>query len=274
MLQSLSLYLQYDFVRRALLVGVLIAVCAALLGNVLIHKRLSFLGDGLSHVAFGAFSMASVLPLTNKMPLILGITLAAAVFLLRTERRASGDALLSVLSVGILALGYLALNLFSPTRNLSVDVSAALFGAAGILTLTREEAALCVFLTALTIGGFGLFHNRIFALTFDKDFARAMGLRTARWRRLFALTAAMTVVLAMRLAGALLITALTVFPPVSAMRLCGSFRGVLLLSAILAAVSALLGILLAVMAGWPVGATVVIVNLMIFGFCSLMGRKG
>ncbi len=272
MLDTLGLYLQYPFVRRALIVGALISLCASLLGNVLVHRRLSLLGDGLSHVAFGAFSIAGVLPLAEKTPFVLGVTLVSAMLLLRGERRASGDALLSMLSVGILAVGYLLLNLFSDSRNVSVDISDVLFGAFAILTLSRAEVWLCAGLSAATIGFFAVFHNRIFALAFDEAFSQACGVRVRLYRGLMAGAAAVIVVLTMRLVGSLLITALVVFPPLSAMRLCGSYRGVVLLSCLLSLSCTLLGILGAVAAGLPVGAAVVLAHLACFLLCCLMKR--
>ena len=252
MLDTLGLYLQYPFVRRALIVGALISVCASLLGNVLVHRRLSLLGDGLSHVAFGAFSIAGVLPLAEKTPFVLGVTLVSAMLLLRGERRASGDALLSMLSVGILAVGYLLLNLFSDSRNVSVDISDVLFGAFAILTLSRAEVWLCAGLSAVTIGFFAVFHNRIFALAFDEAFSQACGVRVRQYRGLMAGAAAVIVVLSMRL--------------------CGSYRGVVLLSCLLSLSCTLLGILGAVAAGLPVGAAVVLAHLACFLLCCLMKR--
>ncbi len=259
--------------RRALLVGTLISVCAALLGNVLVHKRLSFLGDGLSHVAFGAFAVAGVLPLAEKTPFVLGVTLISAVLLLRGGKKASGDALLSMLSVSILAVGYLLLNLFSGSRNVSVDISDVLFGAFAILTLSQTDVWLCVCLAGVAIAFFAICHNRIFALSFDESFAQACGVPVRLYRGLIAVAAAVIVVLSMRLVGSLLITALVVFPPLSAMRLCGSYRGVVILSCLLASAFTLLGILSAVMAGLPVGAAVVLAHLACFLLCCLLEHR-
>ena len=272
--ERLGTYLAYPFVRYALIVGVLIALCASLFGVTLVLKRFSFIGDGLSHVAFGALAIASVLKLTNSMPLVLLITIAAAVLLLRTGQNAKlrGDAAIAMLSVGALALGYLLMHLFSTSGNLAGDVCSTLFGSASILTLTKAEVWLCLGLSAVVIALFVLFYNRIFAVTFDESFAHAAGARTGLYNLLIAVTVAVIIVLAMHLVGSLLISALVIFPALSAMRLYKSFRGVTICSAVIAVVCALLGQLVSILAATPVGATVVAANLAAFGVCCVMGR--
>ena len=272
--ERLGTYLAYPFVRYALIVGVLIALCASLFGVTLVLKRFSFIGDGLSHVAFGALAIASVLKLTNSMPLVLLITIAAAVLLLRTGQNAKlrGDAAIAMLSVGALALGYLLMHLFSTSGNLAGDVCSTLFGSASILTLTKAEVWLCLGLSAVVIALFVLFYNRIFAVTFDESFAHATGARTGLYNLLIAVTVAVIIVLAMHLVGSLLISALVIFPALSAMRLYKSFRGVTICSAVIAVVCALLGQLVSILAATPVGATVVAANLAAFGVCCVMGR--
>ncbi len=177
MFDILALYMQYPFVRYALIVGVLIALCSSLLGVTLVLKRFSFIGDGLSHVAFGAMAIAAVLNLTNEMILILPITVFSAVLLLRTGQNAKikGDAAVAMISVGALAFGYLIMNIFSTSSNLSGDVCSTLFGSTSILTLNQQEVWMCVVLSVLVVIIFVLFYNKIFAVTFDEDFSTATG---------------------------------------------------------------------------------------------------
>ncbi len=272
--ERLAMCWAYPFVRYALAVGVLIALCTALLGVPLVLRRFSLLGDGLSHVAFGAMAVSSVLGLTNDLPLTLALTMLCAVLLLRTGpgRGAAGDALLAMLSVGALALGYLLLNLFSPSGNLSGDVCTTLFGSTSILTLTGSEVRLCLLLSAVVLAVSVLCGHRLFAVTFDPAFARAAGVRTERYDLLLAVVIAVVTVLAMELVGALLVSALVVFPALSAMRLAGSWRAVTVGAAALSVTCAALGILTAAVAGTPVGATVVAADLVAFLVCSAVGR--
>ena len=226
--QTLQYYFAFPFVRYALIVGVLIALCASLFGVTLVLKRFSFIGDGLSHVAFGALAIAAVLNLTDEMLLVLPVTVAAAIFLLCSGQRArlQGDAAIAVLSVGTLAVGYLLMHLFSTSTNLSGDVCSTLFGSTSILTLTQAEVWLCVVLSVAVIALFFLFYNRLFAVTFDEAFASATGLPAGRYSLLIAVVIAVIIVLAMNLVGSLLISALIIFPALSAMRLFKSFRAV------------------------------------------------
>ena len=272
-LETLAYYFSFPFVRYALIVGVLIALCASLFGVTLVLKRFSFIGDGLSHVAFGALAVASVCNLTDEMLLVLPVTVMAAVLLLRTGRSAKlqGDAAIAVLSVGTLALGYLLMNLFSTSTNLSGDVCSTLFGSTSILTLTREEVWLCVGLSAAVIALFFLFYHRIFAITFDEAFASATGLPASRYSLVIAVVVAVISVLAMNLVGSLLISALIVFPALSAMRLFKSFRAVTLCAAVVSVVCAVAGILISILAGTPVGSTIVAVDLAVFGLFALLG---
>ena len=272
-LETLVYYFSFPFVRYALIVGVLIALCASLFGVTLVLKRFSFIGDGLSHVAFGALAVASVCNLTDEMLLVLPVTVVAAVLLLRTGRSAKlqGDAAIAVLSVGTLALGYLLMNLFSTSTNLSGDVCSTLFGSTSILTLTREEVWLCVGLSAAVIALFFLFYHRIFAITFDEAFASATGLPASRYSLVIAVVVAVIIVLAMNLVGSLLISALIVFPALSAMRLFKSFRAVTLCAAVVSVVCAVAGILISILAGTPVGSTIVAVDLAVFGLFALLG---
>lgn len=273
-LEKLVLYWGYPFVRYALAVGVLIALCASLLGVTLVLKRFSFIGDGLSHVAFGAMAVSGVLGLTNDMPLVMAITIVSAVLLLKTgqNRKIQGDAAVAMISVGALALGYLLMNLFSTSGNLSGDVCSTLFGSTSILTLSLGEVWLSVAMSALVVLIFALFYNKIFAVTFDENFAKAVGTAADRYNLLIAVTVAVVIVLAMNLVGSLLISALVIFPALSAMRVFKSFRSVTICSAVLSTVCAALGILIAILAGTPVGSTIVAVDILAFFLFSGMGR--
>ncbi len=273
MFEKLVLYWAYPFVRYALVVGVLIALCSSLLGVTLVLKRFSFIGDGLSHVAFGAMAVAAVLGLTDDMPLTLGITIVSAILLLRTGQntKIKGDAAIAMISVGSLAIGYLLMNLFSTSSNLSGDVCSTLFGSTSILTLTRTEVRLCVVLSVIVAAIFILFYNKIFAVTFDENFAKAVGTKADRYNLLIAVTTAVVIVLAMNLVGSLLISALIIFPALSAMRVYQNFRAVTICSAVLSVCCAALGILISILAGTPVGSTIVAVDLAAFLVFSLLG---
>ena len=272
MFEKLALYWAYPFVRYALAVGVLIALCSSLLGVTLVLKRFSFIGDGLSHVAFGAMAVAAVLGLTDDMPLTLGITIVSAILLLRTGQntKIKGDAAIAMISVGSLAIGYLLMNLFSTSSNLSGDVCSTLFGSTSILTLTRTEVRLCVVLSVIVAAIFILFYNKIFAVTFDESFAKAVGTKADRYNLLIAVTTAVVIVLAMNLVGSLLISALIIFPALSAMRVYQNFRAVTICSAVLSVCCAALGILISILAGTPVGSTIVAVDLAAFLVFSLL----
>lgn len=272
MAEKLALYWTFPFVRYALLVGILIALCSSLLGVILVLKRFSFIGDGLSHVAFGAMSIAAVLQIKNEMPLVMVITVVCAVLLLRTGQNAKikGDSAIAMISVGSLALGYLMMNLFGTSSNLSGDVCSTLFGSTSILTLSQSEVWLCAAISLAVIAIYVLFYNKIFAVTFDENFARATGVRAERYNLLIAVVVAVIIVLAMNLVGSLLISALIVFPALSAMRLCKSFLSVTVFSAAASVLCAAIGILVSVLAGTPVGSTIVAVQLVVFGLCSLI----
>ena len=263
-LQKLILYWEYPFVRYALIAGVLIAFCSSLLGVTLVLKRFSFIGDGLSHVAFGAMAIAAVLQISNEMPLVMVITIVSAVLLLRTGQntKIKGDAAVAMISVGALAIGYLLMNIFSASANLSGDVCSTLFGSTSILTLSLAEVWLCVGMSALVAAAFILFYNKIFAVTFDEAFARATGTKAV----------AVIIVLAMNLVGSLLISALVIFPALSAMQMFKSFRSVTICAAVLSVLCALNGILASVLAGTPVGSTIVAVQIGAFGLSHLAGK--
>ena len=270
---KLSLYLQFSFVQYALIVGVLIALCSSLLGVTLVLKRFSFIGDGLSHVAFGAMAIAAVAGLTNDMPLILAVTTLSAILLLRTGQntKIKGDAAVAMISVGALAIGYLLMNLFSKSSNISGDVCSTLFGSVSILTLTLTEVWLSTVLSGIVIVIFVLFYNKIFSVTFDENFAKATGVRTGLYNLLIAVVIAVIIVLAMNLVGSLLISALVIFPALSAMRVFKSFRSVTICSAVFSVVGAFLGILIAIVAGTPVGSTIVATDIVGFVIFLVIG---
>lgn len=273
MLEKLCMYMQYPFVRYALIVGVLIALCSSLLGVTLVLKRFSFIGDGLSHVAFGGIAIASVAGVSNNMLLVLPITVISAILLLRTgqDTRIKGDAAIAMISVGALAFGYLIMHIFSTSSNLSGDVCSTLFGSTSILTLTVGEVRLCVALSIAVLLIFVLFYNKIFAVTFDENFSRATGINANAYNLLIAVVIALVIVLAMNLVGSLLISALVIFPALSAMRLFHSFKRVTVFSAVLSVICALTGIIISILAGTPVGATIVAVDVVAFALCCGVG---
>lgn len=274
MIDKLIMYMSFPFVRYALIVGVLIALCSSLLGVTLVLKRYSFIGDGLSHVAFGALAIATVLNLTNKMIIVLPFTILFAIMLLRKGQNAKikGDAAIAMLSVGALAFGYMIMNLFPTSANVSGDVCSTLFGSTSILTLTQSDVWLCGILAVLVILIFVLFYNRIFAVTFDENFANAVGTKVNFYNLLIATVIAIIIVLAMNLVGSLLISALVIFPALSAMSILKSFKSVTIFSAISSMICALLGIIVSILAGTPVGSTIVAVDVVLFGICYLIGR--
>ena len=272
-IEKLSLYFSYPFVRYALIVGVLIALCSSLIGVTLVLKRFSLIGDGLSHVAFGAMAVAAIFGLTNNMVIVLPVTVVSAILLLRKGQKTKirGDAAVAMLSVGALAIGYLLINLFSKSANISADVCSTLFGSTSILTLSALDLWLCVALSALVVVLFILFYNKIFAVTFDESFASATGVKAGRYNLLIAVITAIIIVLAMNLVGSLLVSALIIFPSLSAMRLFKSFRAVILCSVIISVLGAVTGILISILVSTPVGATIVAVDIVIFFLFCLLG---
>lgn len=265
-IQELSFYLSYPFVRYALIVGVLIALCSSLLGVTLVLKRFSFIGDGLSHVAFGAMAVATVFKLVNNTIFIMPVTIIAAILLLRTGQntRIKGDAAIAMLSVSSLAIGYLVMSIFSTSANVSGDVCSTLFGSTTILTLTKSEVITCIIMSIIVVAFFILFYNRIFAVTFDENFTKAIGKNAEIYNLMIAVITAVIIVLAMSLVGSLLISALIIFPALSAMRVMKSFKGVIIYAAILSVIGALSGIIISILCSTPVGATIVILDLLLF----------
>ena len=274
MIDTLIQYFQFSFVQYAFIVGVLISLCSSLLGVTLVLKRFSFIGDGLSHVAFGAISIAAVLNLSNNMFLVLPITIISAILLLRTGKNTKihGDAAIAMISVSALALGYLIMNIFSTSANITGDVCTTLFGSTSILTLRKSEVWLCVILSILVIGAFIIFYNKIFAVTFDENFAQAIGTHASIYNLVIAVIIAIIIVLAMNLVGSLLISALVIFPALSAMRIFKSFKSVTICSACFSVICSVIGLLISILTGTPVGSTIVATDLSIFLICTVVGK--
>ncbi len=273
MIDTLATYFSFSFVRYAFIVGVLISLCSSLLGVTLVLKRFSFIGDGLSHVAFGAICIASVLNVTQNMYLVLPITIISAILLLRTGKntKIQGDAAVAMISVASLAIGYLLMNIFSTSSNLTGDVCSTLFGSTSILTLTQGEVWLCAGLSIAVIIAYIIFYNKIFCVTFDENFATAVGTHARAYNLVIAIIIAVIIVLAMNLVGSLLISALVIFPALSAMRVFKSFRSVTLCSAVVSVVCSVAGLLISILAGTPVGSTIVAADLAAFLIFTIIG---
>ncbi len=275
LINTLLMYLEYPFVRYAIIVGTLISLCSSLLGVTLVLKRFSFIGDGLSHVAFGAMAIAAVVGLTDDILIVLPITVISAILLLTggSKRKIKGDAAVAMISVGALAIGYLIMNIFGgSSSNLSGDVCTVLFGSTSILTLTETEVIISAILSALVVIAFIVFYNKIFSVTFDESFAVATGTKTNIYNLIIAVIIAIIIVLAMNLVGSLLISALIIFPALSSMRVFKSFRSVTICSAVLSVVSSLLGLLVSILAGTPVGSTIVAAEILIFIVFAVTGK--
>lgn len=274
MVETLQFYLLYPFVRYALVVGTLIALCSALFGVTLVLKRFSYIGDGLSHVAFGALAIATLFDIGSTSVVVMPVTVLAAILILRTGQnpKIHGDAAIAMLSVGSLAVGYLVMNLFSTSANISGDVCSTLFGSTSILTLTKAEVWLCVVMSVIVVAVFILLYNRIFAVTFDENFARATGLKASVYNNLIAIITAVIIVLAMNLVGSLLISALIIFPALSAMCVIQNFKGVVIYAAVLSVLCAFAGIVLSILFSTPVGSTIVAADIVVFFINSLVGK--
>ena len=274
MLDLLITYFSYPFVRYALLVAVLVALCSSLLGTTLVLKRLSYIGDGLSHIAFGAIALASVLDITNQSILIFPLTAACAIALLAMGQntKINGDAAIAMMSVGSLAIGYLIMNVFSVSSNLAGDVCTTLFGSTSILTLEKSDVLTCLVLSILVIAVFVVFYHKIFSVTFDESFAKATGIKTVLYNLIISITIAAVIVVGMNLVGSLLISALVVFPSLSSMRIFKNYKSVIISSSIISVVCALLGTLVSILYGTPVGSTIVTMNIVVF-LISLIASK-
>ena len=273
-IQTLGEYFSYPFVWYALIVGVFIALCSALFGIVLVLKRFSFIGDGLSHVAFGALAIATVLNITDNMLIVLPVTVVCAILLLKTGQntKIKGDAAIAMLSVGALAVGYLVMSIFSSSGNVAGDVCSTLFGSFSIITLSVSEVIVCITLSLIVILLFILSYNRIFSVTFDESFATASGIRASVYNLFIAVITAIIIVLAMNLVGSLLISALVIFPALSAMRIMRTFKSVVIFATVISVTCALVGIFSAIIFSTPVGPTIVICDILAFLICFLIGK--
>ncbi len=274
MIDKLLLYLDFTFVRYALIVGVMVALCSSLLGVTLVLKRYSFIGDGLSHVAFGAMSIATIMKLTSNTILVLPVTVITAILLLRSGQKASlkGDAAIAMLSVSSLAVGYILMSVFAASANVSGDVCSTLFGAMSILTLSGTDVLISFILSVIVIVTFILMYNRLFAVTFDENFVRASGMKADRYNTLIAVIVAFIIVLGMNLVGSLLISALVILPTLSAMRIMSNFKAVVIFSAVSSVVTAFFGMIISILISTPVGATIVLVDMAVFLVCVVIGK--
>ena len=259
----------YHFMQRALIVGVLVSLCAALLGVSLVLKRYSMIGDGLSHVGFGALAVASAFNLAPLAVAVPAVTITAVLLLrLKTGGRLKGDAAIALISSSALAIGVIVV---SVTSGMNTEVSSYMFGS--ILSLSRADAILSAVLSAIVLAAFIALYPRVFAVTFDETFSRATGVKTEVYNTLIAVLAAITVVLGMRMMGALLISSLLIFPALSAMRLCRSFRAVTVCSAAISVLCFVLGMTASYIFETPSGASIVAADLLAFAVCSLAGAR-
>ena len=272
--ELIGYYLSYPFVVYSLIVCTLVSLCASLLGVTLVLKRYSFIGDGLSHVAFGATAVASIFNLTDNMYIVLPVTLISAIVILRSGQNAKlkGDAAIAMMSVGALAAGYLIINIFSTSANVSGDVCSTLFGSSSLLTLSMKDVIFTVVLSSIVMGAFIVLYNRIFSVTFDENFANASGVKTGFYNTVIAVIIAVIIVLGMRLVGSLLVSALIIFPSLSAMRMINNFRGVVILSAVFAILCALTGLFLSITFALPAGAAIVVVDIVVYFICCILGK--
>ena len=274
MIDQLIFYLSFKFVRYALVVGVMIALCSSLLGVTLVLKRYSFIGDGLSHVAFGAMSIATIMKLTSNTILVLPVTVITAILLLRSGQKASlrGDAAIAMLSVSSLAIGYILMNVFSASANVSGDVCSTLFGAMSILTLSGTDVLISFILSVVVIIIYILMYNRLFAVTFDENFVRASGMKADRYNTLIAVVIALIIVLGMNPVGSLLISALVILPTLSAMRIMRTFKSVVIFSAVSSVLTSFLGMIISIFTSTSVGSTIVVVDMAVFLVCVVIGK--
>ena len=277
-------YLKMDFIQYAIITTIFIALSSALLGVPLVLRRFSFIGDGLSHVAFFAMAIATALKvilknlpftITNDMLVIMPITIISAIMLLRTSNNSKikGDQAIALISVGALSFGYLIMNLFPATGNVSQDVCTTLFGASSILTLSLSDVFISIALSIIVIIVFIVFYNKIFLVTFDESFAVATGVNANFYNLFLAIVTAVVIVLAMNLVGSLLISALIIFPVISSMRIFKNFKMVTISSSIISAVCATFGLFISIIQGTPVGSTIVAVNVVVFIIFYMIGLR-
>lgn len=269
MIDMISEMLSYTFMTRALGVGILVSLCSALLGVPLVLKRYSMIGDGLSHVGFGAMAVASAL---NTAPLKIAIPMViiAAFFLLKinSSSKIKGDSAIAVISTGSLALGVIILQL---SNGMSTDIYSYLFGS--ILAMSNEDVILSITLSSIVIIIFTLFYNTIFSVTIDENFAKATGIKANFYNMLLAALTAVTVVLGMRMMGAMLISALIIFPAVSAMNISGTYKGVTIIAVLISVFSLITGIFISYIFSLPTGASIVAVNLLLYTISYIIRRR-
>lgn len=267
------MYLEYPFVRYAIITGLLIALSSSLLGVILVLKRYSYIGNSLSYVAFGSMAVATVVGLSSKMGLVLPITILTAVFLLNAGKKMSlsSDASIAMIAVSALALGYLVMNVFKTGPNISVDVCTTLFGSTSILTLRPKDVYVSTFLSIIVLLFFIINYKNLFKITFDESYAKATGVKTDRLNLLLSIIIGIVISISMNLVGSLLISALIVFPTISAMNVTYSFKKVAILSAVFSSIGALFGLVFSIVMGTPVGSTIVLFNLIIFIICKVFG---
>lgn len=268
MIEAIHIMFNYTFIARALIVGLLVSLCAALLGVSLVLKRYSMIGDGLSHVGFGAIAVATAFnwaPMEFTIPVVI----IAAFMLLRISENSTikGDSAIAVISTGALAVGILVA---SVTTGMNTDINSYLFGS--ILAMSESDVIMSIALSAVVLLLFVLFYNRIFAVTFDETFAKATGIRAGLYNMLIAFLTAVTIVLGMRMMGALLISSLIIFPALSAMRVCKKFKTVVILSAVISIVCFLFGLITSYLFSTPTGATVVVLNIIVFIILAGLGK--
>ena len=249
--------MSYSFMQRAFIVGLLISICAALVGVSLVLRKSSMIGDGLSHTTFGAFAVATALNFAPRW-FAIPIVIAASFFILKlsSNKRVNGDALIALLSASSLAIGATAISL---TKGVNIDLNSYLFGS--ILSIGWNEVWLSLALTIMVVLLYVFAHNRIFAITFDEDFAKAIGIKTSVYDAIFAIICSLIVVLGMRLLGALLISSLVIFPTLIAMQFSKSFGRVVIYSVIVSAINFIIGLTASYLISSPTGATIVITNL-------------
>jgi zinc transport system permease protein len=263
---EITLYWDLPQVPRAVIVGFLTAICASLIGVPLVLKRYSCIGEGLSHVSFLGISLAMVINLTNNILIVMPLTVLTSVVLLGfgTKTKIKGDAAIAMLSVAALSGGYFVLKVFSDRATSAADVCGSLFGSISILTLQESEVWISLFVTIVVVAIFLLFYNRIFAVTFDANFMQATGSRPRVYEILMSVIVGVIVALSMRFVGALLTSALIIFPSISAMRVFKTFRSSIICSSIIAGACAIVGIFASMIYDTPVGSTIVIANIFVF----------
>ncbi len=266
--EYISVMFSYTFILRALIAGALVSLCAALLGVSLVLKKYSMIGDGLSHVGFGAIALATALNFAP-MKFTVPVVIVAAVLLLRVSEssKIKGDSAIAMISTGALAVGILAASM---TTGMNTDINSYLFGS--ILAMTKEDVVLSAILSVVVIILFIVFYNKIFAVTFDENFAAATGTNVKAYNMLIAVLTSVTVVLGMRMMGALLISSLIIFPSLTAMRVCKKFKSVIFVSAIVSVLCFVIGLIISYIASTPTGATVVVLNIVVFLIFAAAGK--